>query len=269
MNRQERRRLKRTKNNNIERPKFIQTEEDKVKWVASLSNEELLMLHQYATEIAEKQIDEVLMTQERCLKAAVLEELDLEIDTVEKVFNRAAALIRTDADNMHKLMEANNYSYEEVLKEVNKSTPAVKSRVMELLDSEYKYEDIKLTIMKEFNFISETLFIVIYKKIIKLYKKAKTLFNSVDKPVKKKKSSKYKILNKEILRDIEAPGGKYHIENGLITTGKLSFNDNDAVSKWAELERNKLRKKIGKLAKDIKVIDEKEEELIEIMDEFM
>lgn len=268
MNRKERRRQKRENKGNktINNP-INNTFKEVDELAKGLNDTQTKILYEAAQNLAQKQLNEALMAQERVIMAAMLEYLDLDINKADEVFDYAAELLKEDDKKLGKLLKENNEDYNEVLVEINKYSIHVKDRVLQLIGEGGNYLSIKATIMEEFPLISEAMVITILKKIENVYKlKDNYKKLKVNKP---KKESKYKILSKEIERTIETDLATYKIKDNILKVGRKAFTDEESISNYYEDEREKLRIKINELTSKIKTLDEKEEEVLEVYEKFM
>lgn len=99
------------------------------------------------------------------------------------------------------------------------------------------------------------------QKVVAENTTTETVEEVVDNVVKESKS-KFKILKEIVKYDIQGDFGVYHIENRILTIDNLGFDNKEGIKEYSSIERDLLLKQIA-------VLDAREQEMLEVFEEFI
>lgn len=260
----------------------------KEEWFKSLNSWQRDFIKEIVEGQREFQVMRYIDTVDAAVSGAVIEKYDFSLDEIFELnvlIGRylkeiAEAEIELGMERMFFMKKVESEVLIKIEKMINDSKK--KADIIKAIRAEYKKDGVTTA---EIN--------VAYKKVLEDIKakeekelddKVKYIIGDDSNPVKEdlteatitiaeaEEKPKFEVLREVVQvvkREVKGAHGIYVVEGGLITAGDNSFNSREAVSKWAEIEREKVRSKIMELTKEIQLLDLKEEETIEVIKEFM
>lgn len=273
-----------------------------VRWVNSLSPEKAELVKSYARIIANRDNEHFIGALERCYSAAIISELDLELEEVKSIIDTFAVLMEEDARKMKELKSECGGDLEMATKKVNGQAEIVEERARELLKEGLKQKNIVETLASEFPSLSKAMLTNAYKKTKAMMKEAIDMKNSIDKAIevksvieklgapdidtneaieyifgedkkensKEEKETDFEIIKEVRILDLKGKYAKYHVENKVVTVDdELGFSNIAEVEEWGMSEVKAINNEIAALEEKKKMIQAKENEISKVIEKFM
>lgn len=204
--------------------------------------EELSRLSVNIKKDSKKEFDIIISALDRNMTAAMIEGTDMNLDSINAIFERSFELIGEDNKKVKKLKKEGNGDWEMA---VDKYIDKIQKRSFELLEGGKKQKEAIDILVMEFPKLSRSMVTNAYKKSKEEYKKIQEVTTvepvadcvveeqvkevEVVKPDEKIEPVKIlKVINKKVILDLEAPSGRlYHIEDGKIQVDKNQIESKD------------------------------------------
>lgn len=251
-------------------------------WIKSLPSDKIEIIKNYGDMMIEEAQKGLVDAIDRCYSAALIEGTDLEYENIGKILDLCSDFLREDGNKMIANKKKNGGSIDIVMAKINDLAPAVRERVIKLIEEGKKQKEIIDILYLEFPLFSRAMIANVVKKTkaelkeVKIVEEVKQEVEEIEPvqapieevaPVEVKEECEFEVINQ--ILDVKGKYGEYHIEDKKVSCLDLVLENNNDVESWAETSREMIREEINKLVAQIQEIDNREAEIKAVMKRFI